>query len=223
MKSGLVVALLWLALPAQAGTLDVRVPQDGGFAPRVTSLKEARFARTIRQQYDYSCGSAALATLLTYHYGQPVREREVFAHMYERGDRARIQKEGFSLLDMKRYLDTHGYAADGFQQPVERLAQQSVPAIVLLSERGYRHFVVVKGIDRGRVLLGDPATGTRAVSLERFRALWTNGVLFVVHNRRERARFNAAADWFVAPAARLDLAVGRENVLDTLPLRTGGI
>ena len=33
----------------------------------VTSLKDIKFQRTLRQQYDYSCGAAALATLLSHH------------------------------------------------------------------------------------------------------------------------------------------------------------
>ncbi len=35
----------------------------------VVSVKEARFTTTQRQQFDFSCGSAAVATLLTHHYG----------------------------------------------------------------------------------------------------------------------------------------------------------
>src|SRR5690606_40798166 len=55
---------------------------------------------------DFSCGSAATATLLTYQYGHPVTELEVFRQMYAQGDQARIRKEGFSLLDMRRYLQS---------------------------------------------------------------------------------------------------------------------
>ncbi len=213
---------LALAGPLSAATLEVRGPQDGGFVTQVTSVREARYVTTLRQQYDFSCGSAAVATLLTYQYGQRVDEGEVFDFMYRHGDQAKIRKEGFSMLDMKHYLASRGFLADGFEQPVERLVQETVPAIVLLSERGYRHFVVVKGVGNGRVLVGDPAMGTRAISLERFHRLWLNGILFVIHNRREHARFNLAADWHNAPGAPLDLAIDRERMLDTLPLRRAG-
>jgi predicted double-glycine peptidase len=218
------VALLVAGLVplAQAATVEVRGTRDGGFAARVTSVKEARFTTTIRQQYDFSCGSAAIATLLTHHYGMPVTEREVFTKMFEHGDQAKIRKHGFSMLDMKRYLGTIGFQADGFEQPLERLAQENLPAIVLLSERGYRHFVVVKGIARGRVLVGDPAMGTRSISLDRFSHLWANHLLFVVHNRRESAQFNLAGDWHVAPPAPLFHAIDRDRLLDTLPVRRAG-
>ena len=222
MKRIALAATLWLASLAHAATMEVRGPQDGGFALRVVSVKEARFTTTLRQQFDFSCGSAAVATLLTYQYGHPVAERDVFARMYERGDRAKIRKEGFSMLDMKHYLESLGFRADGFEQPIERLAQEKLPAIVLLSERGYRHFVVVKGMANGRVLLGDPAMGTRAMALQRFHHLWQNNILFVVHNRREQAKFNLADDWHIAPAAPLFLAVERERLFDALPARQAG-
>ena len=120
-----------------------------------------------------------------------------------------------------------------------------MPAIVLLNDRGYRHFVVVKGLRNVRVLLGDPARGTRAMSRARFEALWDNRVLFVIHNRREiawllnlpdqtlRQRIVALtrklrAAGLAMPAEfvglNLDLAYGRirEALLPQL-LRQGGI
>jgi len=224
-RSAIAALLVLLVLPgaaAKAASLEVRGAQDGNYFVRVTSLKEARYATTLHQQYDFSCGSAALATLLTFHYGSPVSEREVFAQMYAAGDKNKIHKEGFSLLDMKRYLESHGYRADGFQQPVEKLVEEAVPAIVLLTERGYRHFVVVKGLRRDRVLVGDPAMGTRAISLARFRELWSNRILFVIHNRRDLAHFNNAADWRIAPSAPLQLAIEREDRFDTLPAQRAG-
>ena len=54
------------------------------------------------QQYDFSCGSAALAT----------------------------------LLDMKNFLEARGFQADGFQQPLGKLAEAGIPSIVLISEVG---------------------------------------------------------------------------------------
>ncbi|GHD65146.1 hypothetical protein GCM10007164_01890 [Luteimonas padinae] len=209
------------ALPAQASTAEVRVPSGGSYAVPVTSLKAARYRTTVPQQHDFSCGSAAVATLLTFHYGQPVGEAEVFRQMYALGDQARIRREGFSLLDMRAYLEAQGYAADGFEVPLERLLEEGLPAIVLLNDRGYRHFVVVKGLRAGRVLVGDPARGTRLLPRRQFDRLWDNGVLFVVHNRRELAAFNAARDWRLAPMAPLASAVQRAGLQDVVLSRRG--
>lgn len=220
--AALAVFALAAASPAFAGSMTVRGAQ-GNYTLHVTSLKEARFLTTIRQQYDFSCGSAATATLLTYQYGHPVSEVDVFMRMYEHGDQAQIRRLGFSLLDIRRFLQSQGFQADGFALPLEKLAAEKLPAIALLNENGYRHFVVIKGLRGGRVLLGDPARGTRAMSRRRFEQIWENGILFVVHNRRELAQFNAVDDWRVAPAAPVGSAIQRDGLRNVVtPIRGPG-
>lgn len=213
-----------LALPlapvAHAGSVEVRTG-SGTFGMRLTSLKEARFKTTLQQKYDFSCGSAAIATLLTYQYGRKVDEAEVFAHMYNHGDQKKIRSEGFSLLDMRRYLQSQGLQADGFELPLDKLEEEGLPAIVLLDDNGYRHFVVIKGMRGGRVLIGDPARGTRAIARERFEKLWDNGVLFVVHNRRDLAQFNRADDWRTAPAGPLGMGVVRDGLHNVVMPKRG--
>lgn len=216
------LALLCALASAHASRPEVWTT-SGSYSVRVTSLKEARFSTTIQQRYDFSCGSAATATLLTYQYGHPISEQDVFVRMYHRGDQDRIQREGFSLLDMRNFLRSLGYAADGFELPLEKLEEEGVPAIVLLNDRGYRHFVVVKGLKNGRVLLGDPARGTRAMPRSRFEALWDNRVLFVVHSHREQARFNRTTDWRTAPPAPLSVGIQRDGLRNvTVPRRGPG-
>lgn len=214
------VAACAIALPARAA--DTVIPiLAGEYTVRTVSLKEARFRTTIRQQYDFSCGSAAIATLLTYQYGHPVTEAEVFQQMYARGDRARIQQEGFSLLDMKRFLESRGYTADGFELPLSKLEETQVPAIVLVVENGYHHFVVIKGVRGNRVLIGDPALGTRALAREHFERIWDSRLLFVIHNRTDQARFNQPSDWRVAPTGPYWMGVSRDSLFFTVMPRHG--
>jgi predicted double-glycine peptidase len=198
--------LLVLALLLAANRLSAMDLAVGGarFSVPVASLKELRFRTTIRQEFDFSCGSAALATLLTYHYGRPATERVVFDRMFTAGDQQKIRREGFSLLDMKRYLSTLGLQADGFNLPLQKLVDARLPAIVLISTRGYNHFVVVKGMQDGRVLLVDPAAGTLAVTLEDFERMWIGRLLFVIRDYPGQPGFNGSADWQAAP--RLQLA-----------------
>ncbi len=217
------VLALGICTVGHAETADVRVPYSGTYSVRVTSLKEARYKTTVRQQYDFSCGSAAVATLLTFQYGHRASEADVFRQRYLHGDQAKIRREGFSLLDMRRYLQSQGFDADGFELPLDKLFEAGLPAIVLLNDRGYRHFVVVKGLRKGRVLLGDPARGTRAIKRTDFDRLWDNRVLFVVHNRRELASFNQPRDWRTAPLAPLHSGIGRDSLQNiVIPKRGPG-
>ncbi|XQU70957.1 Peptidase C39 [Cupriavidus sp. H18C1] len=216
-------ALAWASamVPAHAADTVVLQPAGSDYKVRTVSLKEARFKTTIRQQYDFSCGSAAVATLLTYQYGHPVTEAEVFQQMYLTGDRAKIQREGFSLLDMKRFLETRGFMADGFELPLSKLEETQVPAIVLVVENGYHHFVVIKGVRGNRVLVGDPALGTRALSREHFERIWDSSLLFVIHNRTDIARFNQASDWRVAPSGPYWMGVNRDSLFFTVMPKHG--
>ncbi len=218
----LLASLLGVACSAHAGPVAIRSPA-GAYTLQVTSLKEARFRTTIRQRYDFSCGSAAVATLLTYQFGIPVSEMEVFARMYALGDRGKIRKEGFSLLDMRRYFESRGLRADGFELPLDKLQKEGLPAIVLINQNGYRHFVVIKGMRASRILVGDPALGVRTIPRDRFERLWDNHVLFVVHNRRDLARFNIESDWRLAPIGPLETAIQRNGLQNTvMPKRSPG-
>lgn len=204
-------AALW-AGGALAGSVDLPIQVGGAFSVPTVSIKEARYRSTVPQQYDFSCGSAALSTLLTHHYGRPTTEDVVFEEMFRSGDQQKIQREGFSLLDMKRYLEAHGFEADGFEAPLEKLARAGIPAIALINENGYNHFVVIKGLRDRRVLIGDPAGGTRALSVTSFEALWANRILFVITNRQELAKFNVAADWRATPRAPLSDGILRDGL-----------
>lgn len=214
--------LAGVAWPAGAG--EVRLTglaggHGGLYTVRVTSLLERKFHRIVRQQFDFSCGSAALATLLTYHYDDPVTEQQAFAYMWQRGNRDKIRHEGFSLLDIKRYLEAHGYRADGFQTNLETVARVGVPVIVLVTDRGYHHFVVLTGLRDQKVLVADPAVGARVLSAEEFKAIWRNNIVFAITNKRDAAQFNTQSDWTADRLAPLGMAISRQGLSRMLMLR----
>jgi predicted double-glycine peptidase len=197
---------------AEAGPLSVHAG-GANLELSVTSFKEARFRKVIAQRYDFSCGSAAVATLLTHYYGMPTGEEAVFKDMYRHGEEEKIRRHGFSLLDMKRYLERRGFPADGYRVSIEKLAEAGLPGIVLLDMRGYRHFVVVHGIAPDEVLIGDPATGTRVLGRREFVEMW-NGIAFVILNNVETAQraFNDGELWRVRTAAPLGVALARDGL-----------
>lgn len=165
----------------------------------VTSWVDLPFQTVTRQAYDYSCGSAAIATLLTYIYGDTTPEETVFREMFNQGDQEKIKREGFSLLDMRNYLSRRGYKATGYKLAFTSIQKYKVPFIALVNNEGYHHFVVVKSAGNGAVLVGDPAKGNVIYSSDDFAALW-NGLALVVTNHASSARtaFARADEWTYA-------------------------
>lgn len=168
----------------------------GDFTLPMNSVAERKFASIVRQQYDFSCGSAALATLLRYHYADNVNEERVFLGMWRDGDRDAIRKVGFSLLDMKRYLAARDLKADGYKVSLDQIEKAGIPGVALISIRNYRHFVVVKGVRGDEVLVGDPSLGLTSMPRANFLKTW-NGVYFVLNAKQDvgRRQFNGDAQW----------------------------
>lgn len=213
-------------LSAASGAMSATVEVTPGVGSRmllqVWSMRELKVRSVILQKYDYSCGSAAIATLLTYHYGNPITEEVAFRAMFDNGDQQKIQREGFSLLDMKRFLEAQGYRADGFEVSLDEVAKAGLPAIVLIVDNGYHHFVVIKGMRDNKVLLGDPAVGMRVVARKEFEASWPNRIVFVIHEAPARGEFNTARDWSVRPRSPLGRPLGPDTLSSILLFRPGG-
>lgn len=150
-------------------------------AQPVRSLLEMRHEGVVIQEWDTSCGAAALATVLTYTFDDPVSEREVAQGMLRRTDPLRVKvRGGFSLLDMKRYAEGRGLRAEGYRGlSLEELLRLKSP-IVPIDLYGDPHFVVVRGMREGKIELADPAFGNRSLPLERFNGAWREGIGFEV-------------------------------------------
>ena len=180
--SGL-IWLAWLsAATAQAG--DVRfagvLPGGAVYAAHVTSMHESRFRNMVRQHTDYSCGAAALATILRHAYRLEVDESTVIEGMLSVSDPALVKQRGFSLLDIKRYVELLGMRGRGYRVTEDRLRTLRVPALVLMNVNGFRHFVVLKQVRDDQVELADPMLGNRSVPLADFVQSWPSRALFVV-------------------------------------------
>ena len=221
----IIIALLLQLLPApsaEAGRVVIPGMSGSGFNVQVTSRKEALFQTTVHQQYDFSCGSAALATLLTHHYATPVSEQDAFTWMYEKGEQQKIRREGFSLLDMKNYLESRGFQADGYYAPLDKLAIAGIPAIVLVNMKGYRHFVVVKGVTDKQVLIGDPASGIKIMQRAEFEKIW-NGLVFIIRNKvfLARNKFNRLDEWQVKGQTPMGMATRANDLANVTFLLPG--
>lgn len=198
---------------AQAGgaakVVQTSMTGSGDYVLPISSVLETRYAGVIRQQYDFSCGSAALASLLRFHYGYDVGEELAFRGMWFRGDREQIRKVGFSLLDMKRWLASRGLQADGYEVSLDAIAETGIPGIALIAIKNYRHFVVVKGLRDDEVLLGDPSIGLTVMPRSDFEEAW-NGIYFVLSEEPDRVRstFSTQSQWAAYPRAPIGSDLG---------------
>jgi len=143
----------------------------------VRSLLEMRRQNVVIQSWDLSCGAAALATLLRYEFGEPVTEKEIARGLMGRGEYVQhpelVQvREGFSLLDLKRYVQTRGYKGTGLGKlDLDDLIERA-PVMVPVNALGYNHFVIFRGIKGNRVMLADPAWGNRTMTIDKFQRMW---------------------------------------------------
>lgn len=219
-----IMCLLLAAAAAHAGPVTIAT-RFGTFEVQAKSRHELSWATVVRQQYDFSCGAAAVATLLTYHYDMPTSEAEVFKWMFRNGDREKIRTYGFSLLDMKRYMDMRGLNSDGFNLTLDAFIDIGVPAITLINTKGYKHFVVVKGAARGKVLIGDPAVGTVAIPRAYFEQHFWTGVVLGARAKLNIAQqhFNNPRGWQAYPGAPLVESMPRSGLSAMSALTIPGI
>ena len=150
-------------------------------------MKDLRDENVVKQRFDFSCGAAALATVLRYGFGDDINESQVLIGLFDGlSDDAKRQAErtGFSLLDLQRVARARGYAAEGFRLEPEHLTLLGGPAIVFIEPRGYKHFAVLRAVRGDRVYLADPSRGNIRMPVHTFLDSWVQddgkGIIFVV-------------------------------------------
>jgi len=156
---------------------------------QVEPLNEMQFKYITKQSYDYSCGSAALATLLNAYLGENFTERQVIQGLMDLGSKEKIaERRAFSLLDMKKFVSTIGYTGNGYKAELSDLETLGKPCILPIEFLGYRHFTVFRGIHGSHIFLADPYRGNTSYTLSAFKGMWFENVIFVV-DRPEAANW----------------------------------
>ena len=133
--------------------------------------------------------------------------------MLNRGNPLTIKiRGGFSMLDMKRFVDSLGFEGIGYQRVRFDQLTQLGPAIVPVTLFTGNHFVVFRGSLGDKVLIADPAFGNVTVEKGAFERSWVDNIAFVVtskagseHNRLGRV----PQDHVVVPPNAIRRAVQR--------------
>ncbi|MCP5177837.1 MAG: C39 family peptidase [Moraxellaceae bacterium] len=132
---------------------------------KVKTWKDYRDSQVVKQDFDFSCGAAALATLLNGFYGQSYTEPQILEDMNKQDGKA-------SFIDMARVVQKYGFQAQGLALDYSTLSQLKVPVIVYLEHRKDSHFSVLNGISESHVQLADPSWGNRVLSKQAFLTMW---------------------------------------------------
>ncbi len=161
------------------------------FQGYVTSWLELKRRNVVMQKYDYSCGAAALATILRYYWEDDVTEKQILDAMLkvltvdEVKDRI---KNGMSITDLRRAAVELGYLSSIGTMSFEQLSQSKIPLLVPLKLKGFDHFVVYRGVVGGRVYLADPVRGNVRPTIPEFCGQWQKNAILVVIKKGEQPR-----------------------------------
>ena len=137
----------------------------------------------VMQKRDYSCGAAALATILRHFWCDPVNEQNVLVAIGDVLTVEEIQdrvKKGMAISDLRRAAVKMGYLSSIGTMSFEDLCGSKVPLIVPLKLNEYDHFVVYRGVCGNRVYLADPIRGNVRPTIAEFCCQWQKNAILAV-------------------------------------------
>lgn len=149
------------------------------------SLVELRGRGTVLQRHEYSCGAAALATLMGF-FARPLGESEVLHLIFgetlpvEKAPDGREVLRALTLADLEVGARKEGFKVVSVQVPEAKGLEEALhslkPAIARMSLYGeYLHFVVVRDIRGDWVSVSDPGYGSFRMPKSQFFASWDRG------------------------------------------------
>jgi predicted double-glycine peptidase len=155
------------------------------FRQHVESWQGLKRQNVVMQQREYSCGAAALATLLRYYWDDTSATEAKYltelAKMLSPADNADRIQNGLTLTDLRRLAVQTGYLASIGTLTFDKLTESKVPLVLGVTVQEYRHFVVYRGTDGQYVYLADPMRGNIRTPIWQFKTQWQqNAVLAVV-------------------------------------------
>ena len=149
----------------------------------IESWHDLQSKNVVMQRRDYSCGAAALATILRYGWGEDVDEADTLRALNQLLTPVEIEdriQNGFTMFDLRRLAYALGYETAVGRLTIDDLAGSKIPLMVALRLKDFDHFVVVRGIADGRVYLADPIRGNLRVPVSEFQEQWIDQAVLVV-------------------------------------------
>jgi uncharacterized protein len=178
------LAQCWLGISvalSSAATIDFADAKDQIVARPRTYL-DLKYEYTVRQQRDFTCGSAALATLLKYHYGMPVTEEMLFTMIADRYKPSEFKKKaeiGLSFEDLIFVAEQLGFQAQAARMEAAELEKLNGPILMQLDWKEFDHFSVLRKKTPDLAYFSDPILGQITLDNEEFLKKFKGPVLAV--------------------------------------------
>jgi len=134
-----------------------------------------RFEYVQEQGLDTSCGLACAATLLSRYYNIAVSEAMLIAGIAEGKG-----QYGASMADLSALLAAHGVQAKGFKftyTELEAACAKGFAPIIVHYDRPELHWALLLWVEKGFVVVSDPARGTELLSAAQFAQRWSGAAL----------------------------------------------
>lgn len=142
----------------------------------IQSYRDLRYEGVVGQTTYYTCGPAAVATLLNYYYALQTSELEILELSHE-AMKANGQEpnegEGINTLALAQALKMRDIPARGMRIPSEKLSETLVNyfdrggvPVILHVTKPQLHYVVAVGVIGHWVILADPSWGRKVLSLD---------------------------------------------------------
>lgn len=145
----------------------------------IKSWIEFKNENLTRQEYDYSCGSASLSTILKYYYNLDIGEKEILDDIlkskgYDITKKEKLEEKdmGLSFLDLANYSKEKGFKAFGLALDLNELKKLKAPVILFVKIRKSEHFTIYKNMDQNYVYLADPSFGNIKVKISKFKEMF---------------------------------------------------
>ncbi len=122
------------------------------------------------------CAAACLATILN-HHGLYITPLDLVKNM-------ELSRSGASNHELTRIAAVYHLQARMIKLPLEQFDRLTDPCIAYLRSEDGGHNVVIFGVKRGKLLIGDPALGKRRVTFQEFTKTYT-GMLMIFRPTEE--------------------------------------
>ena len=145
----------------------------------IKSWIEFKNENLTRQNYDYSCGSASLSTILKYYYDLNVSEKDILDDVLKQKGFDITKKEkledgdtSLSFFDLAKFSQQKGFKALGLALDLKSLKKLKAPVILYVKIRKDEHFTIYKNMDDRYVYLADPSFGNMKIRLSKFKEMF---------------------------------------------------